>query len=231
MKNKAIVHGVSGDQARASGILRALWPLLIALPLFGCFVGLLLPQFPVDFVASGFIAIAIFLFLSIKKGLHSLDSYFKGAHGEDRVAFLLAALPGGYHVFNDLPCGHFSMDHVVVGESGLFSIETKCWAGKVTLEENEIFLDGKKPSRSPIMQAQASAFSLDSYLSEQMESAPQSQPVLCFASETFDSGLTKSGRVQICNASDLLSFLREDHTHLSTQEIEQIVKVLEQENE
>lgn len=64
-------------------------------------------------------------------------SWWKGAEGEHRVGAELAKLPDGFVVFNDFRfrCGEeewpdWNIDHVVVGPTGVFVIETKNYSRK-----------------------------------------------------------------------------------------------------
>jgi Nuclease-related domain len=58
----------------------------------------------------------------------------RGAHGERRTARLLDRLTrDGYVVFHDLavPGSDANLDHLVIGRSGVFVIDTKQWTGQV----------------------------------------------------------------------------------------------------
>ncbi|MBP5319431.1 MAG: NERD domain-containing protein [Kiritimatiellae bacterium] len=214
------------------GLLRIMWPLFAALFEFGLFLGLTFPRFPPQWVGIGCGVTALVLGFSIRGGARSLSAFFKGAHGEERVGFLLATLPAGCHVFHDLPGGMGNIDHVVVGPQGIYAIETKCWSGKVTVaEDGRLLVDGKDPSRPPILQARRSAQVIGDYLQERMEGAPPCEPIVCFASDTFEPGRQMCGPVTVCNASELLSVLTAKETRLSSNEIERVVQVLEQKDE
>jgi hypothetical protein len=55
----------------------------------------------------------------------------RGIHGEERVAALLAQLePEGYRALHGLDIGRGDADHVLVGPTGVFVIETKEWQGR-----------------------------------------------------------------------------------------------------
>jgi nuclease-like protein len=57
--------------------------------------------------------------------------WFKGLGGEQDVARALAPLLGhGYEVLHDLDLGHGNVDHVVVGPTGIYAIETKASRGR-----------------------------------------------------------------------------------------------------
>lgn len=227
--HKAEIHGVPGERARAAGVVRALWPLLAALFACGLFVGAALPQVTPGVAGIGFFAAAGFLVWAVRDGLRGIDAFFKGARGEESVAVLLAALPRGYHVFHDFDCGGpGAIDHVVVGPNGLFAIETKCWSGRVTYEASGLRVDGAEPSRPPLRQARGSAQALARFLGERLGSVPPCMPVVCFASDTFAPGLLSVDDAVICNAAALQSVLVTHAGHLTTDECERIVKVMEQ---
>ncbi len=59
------------------------------------------------------------------------DRMLSGAVGEERVGLILQGLPEEFHVINDLPLGKGNLDHVVIGPTGVYVIETKNWRGIV----------------------------------------------------------------------------------------------------
>ena len=102
------------------------------------------------------------------------------------------------------------------------------WAGAVTFEAGAILADGEPPSRPPITQARASAHALALLLREKLEQAPACMPVVCFASNTFKPELLTCDDTVICNATALQTLIVTCACHLSSDEIERIVKVMEQ---
>jgi hypothetical protein len=67
----------------------------------------------------------------------------KGAVGECMVADALGALSDEYSVINDVTTPSGNLDHVVVGPTGVFAIETKNWRGTVTADtDGELVLNG-----------------------------------------------------------------------------------------
>lgn len=63
-------------------------------------------------------------------------SWKKGIVGEEIVSEFLNELPGNYFIFNDvmLPDKMGNIDHVVIGPTGIFVIETKNFKGNYTVE-------------------------------------------------------------------------------------------------
>ena len=73
-------------------------------------------------------------------------AYRLGFHGERYVAEELNQLMAdGFHVFHDVPFGNYNMDHVLVGPTGVFVIETKAKRKPVTRGEKkyQVVFDGK----------------------------------------------------------------------------------------
>lgn len=73
-------------------------------------------------------------------------AYRKGAEGEGLTADALSTLPNTFSVFHDLthPSIGGNIDHIVVGPTGVFALETKNWRGMVTLSgSGTITIDGQ----------------------------------------------------------------------------------------
>ena len=93
----------------------------------------------------------------------------KGYVGELIVASCLRRLPQGYHIFNDvhLPGAHGNIDHVVVGPTGVYVIETKSYSGNYIVRGDRWFLDDdlrKEEIRSPSIQSKRNAAILKEFL-------------------------------------------------------------------
>ncbi len=69
----------------------------------------------------------------------------RGALGEIQVGFILSDLPKGFYVINDLTTAFGNLDHVVIGPTGVFVLETKNWRGVIAPDgKGELLLNGKK---------------------------------------------------------------------------------------
>jgi hypothetical protein len=75
----------------------------------------------------------------------------KGAMGERLNGWLLDRLPDGWHVLHDIPIGHggANIDHLVIGLSGVFTINTKNLSGRVWLAPKALLVNGHKTSYLP----------------------------------------------------------------------------------
>ena len=57
----------------------------------------------------------------------------RGAEGEATVGYRLSGLSDDYRVINDLSTPFGNIDHVVVGPTGVFLLDTKNWRGNLRL--------------------------------------------------------------------------------------------------
>ena len=121
-----------------------------------------------------------------------------GFDGERYVGAELHRLPGGYHVFHDFCFDHrpggdatnFNIDHIVVGPTGVFAIETKAVRKRFDKQQpkgirNKVIYDGKALDFSsgvkdsqPVNQARAQAQELATWLNSGLEKPIEVRPVV-----------------------------------------------------
>ena len=230
--DKVIVHGIPGEGARVIGVLKGFIPLLLSIFLFGIFSGLILPIKVGGAVLIGFVIVLMLMLWLAYNSYNGAESYFKGARGEEIVAVWLSALPEGYHVFHDVDVrGSDALDHLVVGPSGVFVIETKFWSGRVTRDGSSLLVDGIQPSRSPCAQVLTEVKAFKAFLSMNMSDMPSVVPVVCFAGNTFEadgeSSYVMQGGVAVCNVNELCDLITKGGVTLSTVGIEKFIKLME----
>jgi hypothetical protein len=80
----------------------------------------------------------------------------KGISGEEAVADALAGLPSSYWVLHGVSTGHGDVDHVVIGPTGVFALETKAWDGKFYRSRGQLYCNGK-PAEHVLRQARGAA--------------------------------------------------------------------------
>jgi hypothetical protein len=232
-KKRAVVHGIPGEGARARGVSTAVLPLLAAVFLFGFLTGIIIPvaaATPMVFALAGIFVLVLWLAYDFFQGV---ASYFKGARGEEIVAVWLAAgLDCGYHIFHDIEKnGVVPIDHLVIGPTGIFVIETKFWSGRVACTDGELKVDGQCPSRSPIAQVKDESFSLTAYLNVKTGVEFVVTPIVCFAGGTYVSAsvscFDQIDGVAICNVDDLTELIHAGKNPVTALDIEQLVKLME----
>lgn len=221
----AKTHGVAGEWARVKGTVAGLWPLFVGIFAAGFAVAILI----VASAAVGamlLILAAAWIGWSIFKGIRHVESYFKGARGEERVAGILKSLPDTYHVFNDFVAGGVHVDHVVAGPAGVFAIETKFWRGEVTIEDGHILIDGQLPSRSPLSQVLREAALVKSALASAGWQGAVT-PVLAFASDTFGAHIAELQGAVVMNSCDMRKSFETDRVIIPPAELDRLVSLME----
>lgn len=120
-------------RARAQSIaVREVWigVAAVAMLLVGMVLGL--PSWML--ILAELAAIAAFLLVAPQVD-RDFGRWLRGAEGEEAVGEILESLTSdGWHVIHDVSFGRGNIDHVVVGPGGVFSIETKSHAGRISLE-------------------------------------------------------------------------------------------------
>ena len=75
----------------------------------------------------------------------------RGAVGEIGVGSILQKFPDNFYVINDLTTPFGNLDHIVVGPTGVFVIDTKNWRGVVSADgKGELLLNGN-PTDKPFI--------------------------------------------------------------------------------
>jgi hypothetical protein len=204
----------------------SLWPLFLSFVLLGAFLASLFLSSHAWLFGTLLLASLISLLVYWKKGLRRVESFFRGARGEESVANILASLPDTYHVFNDFEAGGDRVDHVVAGPGGVFSVETKCWQGKVEIVEGHVLVNGALPSRDPIAQTQREADRVRAAV-RKIGFDVTVVPMVCFASDTFDGGIAQCGPVKILNASAIGGWFASLPDVIPPDELARLVRLIE----
>lgn len=151
----AIIHGKAGEGALKKGLRKqqehnvfVLVFLLFTFTFVGLFIGLGFSRnwWMIIIAFIGMISTAGAIFVLVRKMARNLErqlrearKWYRGAEGECVVAEILETeLPDGYHVFNDVkfPGRTANIDHLVIGPSGVFVLDTKNWRGIVGWAED-----------------------------------------------------------------------------------------------
>ena len=111
-----------------------------------------------------------------------------GRIGEEAVGqFLEETLrPCGATILHDVPGDGFNLDHVVIGPTGVYCIETKTHSkrkrgcGEVTYDGARVTVAGMKPERDPIIQVKAAANFLRELLEKSTRQQFKVQPVVLY---------------------------------------------------
>lgn len=183
---------------------RSVYEILVAL-LLPLGVGLILAQIAVllDGTAQivgllvallALLASLVFVIRRLLQGIERWRNTWLGCFGERIVAENLEPLKAqGFRVFHDVPAGDsgapFNIDHVVVGPSGVFAIETKTrrkGRARAGFAEHQIIYDGRVlaypwgEDRHGLDQAARQAVWLAAWLEQLVGQPVRVQPILTF---------------------------------------------------
>ncbi len=156
----ARVLGKSGRYVsqEATRLLHLMWTLcIICMAVVGTILGFILrasvPWFTVRPLNGVLFSVVLLLVLWLAgswtfRRVDELETergkWRQGARGEEVVGAILSRLPDGYRVINDFPTGSGNLDHIVIGPTGVFVLETKSWRGVIGAnEEGELTQNGK----------------------------------------------------------------------------------------
>ncbi len=148
-----------------------------------------------------------------------------GAKGESETAMLLAGLPSTFTVFNDIAFGGYNVDHVVVGSSGVWVIETKSHRGVVTESADGVRVDGQPMYRDPRRQARGCAAEIAKVICKVTGVRHWVEAIVCFPRATV---LTNGSPAATCVLSrqQLLARLRWGAGRLSPEQSRRICDAL-----
>ena len=220
----AKIHGIPGEWARVKGTVAGLWPLFLGVFAAGC-ASVLIAIFPL-IGATALVCALLWIIWSLMAGLRRVESFYKGARGEEKVSGILENLPDSYHVFNDFTVGRNHIDHVVAGPGGVFAIETKFWNGKVTVEDGHVLVDGQLPDRSPLNQAIREATIVRNALVAAGWNGLVT-PVVAFASDSFDAHRANLRGTIVINSNELRSSFDTDRVVIPPAELDRLVSLME----
>lgn len=177
----------------------------------------------------GAIAIALWKlrrFVSMARSLHL------GAQGERAVADVLNDLAGsGYRAVHDLQFDNFNVDHVLVGPSGIYVIETKT-RSKANVRRNTVRFDGARVQFNDgpwtddhVRQTKRQAQAIEELLRRYMAKASNVRPVLLYPGWWVE-GPDQKAAIWVTNHDRFAGFVRKERNRLTNVEVRQIFESL-----
>ena len=147
--------------------------------------------------------------------------------GEKAVGQYLSDLrEKGYRVFHDIVGKGFNVDHVVICEKGIFTIETKTYSksssGKsvIHFDGETITVNGKLAKRDAVEQAQAQAYWISEVLKESTGKAFPVKPVIVFPGWFVESAKGKNPTdLWVLNPKALPSFLSNEPLRIQPEDV------------
>lgn len=138
-----------------------------------------------------------------------------GLQGELAVAEELNRLMlNGYHVYHDFPSEKFNIDHIVVGKSGVFAVETKTRSKRKTgrgQQDAEVTYDGKRLQfpggyeENAISQTRSQALWFEKWLSYAVGDKITVEPILTLPGWYVKR--IKPNGIPVLNAKEIYGFI------------------------
>ena len=149
----------------------------------------------------------------------------RGIEGEERVGSLLDALqPEGFMVIHDLEIGHGNADHVLVGPTGVFVIETKDWGGRFYRRRGRLMFN-QRAADDVVGQVTVAALAVRSRL----EGAGMDvwvRAVIASTRATVSGSPLNLGHVSAVEADDLPAFVREREETMTSGAVQKAVAAI-----
>jgi hypothetical protein len=154
-----------------------------------------------------------------------------GERGERRVGEILDQVRAkGFFVYHDLPGNGFNVDHVVVGPTGIYAIETKVRNGSGIIDyqsDNELLLGGRISDRPALRQARGSAYAVHLQLKEHLREHYWVKPLLIFLGDWRVRRAAGDFTVDVITEDQLETYFDRAQPELTSKEIAHICSHLE----
>lgn len=160
-------------------------------------------------------------------------SFFIGAHGEELIIDYLSQLSNEYHILNDVNL-HFKpaiywkekknyiissqIDHIVIGPTGVFLVETKNWkSSDIDLKSDEL-----------IFQVRRSSYALWKYLINyyQRDTMPKIWNVIV-STHGFNSNQKLDKYIDVITPNQLARYITRRETTISPDGIKKLIEILQ----
>ena len=109
--------------------------------------------------------------------------FYRGWGGELEIKKELEKLPEDFSVFQDITIGQGkgNIDFVVVGPTGIFTVEVKSHRGFVDFDGYKLVINGRIGEKDFLRQAKGQSFALKEYLQPKIGQNIYVKPVLAFS--------------------------------------------------
>ncbi len=132
--------------------------------------------------------------------------------------------PNGCQILHDIPFDSFNIDHIVIGPSGVYAIETKTCSkpakGKasVVYDGQSVTVNGFKPERDPIVQAKAEAHSLHELLERTTGKRFDVRPVVLYPG-WYVENMPANSEVWVLNEKAFPTFVANGKKNLPPEDV------------
>jgi len=204
----------------------------------GFWLGLSLNKHSYVWTAISIFIIALIFVLTIRltdKVSDNLEreriNFRKGATGEALVGYILEGFPDDYTVIHGLkPKRHYGdIDHMVVGPTGVYAVDTKNWKGIVTADgQGELLLNGRPTKKPAIGDLTRTIMVIKKKIKVLSAFDPYVRGILAFPSARVEAKWGTTGSVHCMGDDQLYKYIVENKKggKLTKKDIESISQAL-----
>lgn len=179
------------------------------------------------------ILIAVFSFYKGRKLYGKIQNLKQGRDGERYVGQSLASLEKrGYRVLHDINTGKGNIDHVIICERGVFTVETKTYSmsisgeSSVTVNDERIKIDGYD-DEDIAKQAKGEAKWLSDLFQKNLKKRIFVFPVVVFPGWTIRYPSRISEKFLVCNENSLSKRIESKPKKIPKEDVRQLIAFLE----
>jgi hypothetical protein len=182
------------------------------------------PPQPKLFTVSALL-VCFFAWIKVRQIRRRVRILRQAEEGEKAVGQYLEPLrEKGYKVLHDIVAGSFNLDHVLIGPSGVYVIETKTISkpngreGVVEYDGEKVTVAGFSPDRDPIIQAKAESQWLEDFIKESTGKSFRVRSVVLYPG-WFVNKQPKGSEVWVLNPKALPAFLENERSTMSPEDV------------
>jgi hypothetical protein len=158
----------------------------------------------------------------------SISAWATGAEGEGRTGRFLEPLRAeGFHILHDrrIPGSRANIDHIVIGPPGIFVVETKSFAGSVSIRGSDVFVAGRRKT-GMIEEVRREALAVQIALADEIEiHGYRITPIICVHRASLPWFGSELGGVRLVSGKGLVKRLRKADAILSSDEVNQLARL------
>lgn len=212
--------------------IRRQWPFAIGITLVVIVVIYLIAQswvpHPWPALAAALVALAL---LSAFVESPKMDAWRTGAEGERKTGHHLDGLrEAGFVVLHDrkVPGYGDNLDHVVIGPSGVWAVQTKNVAGKIEIAGDSLRIRGYRQDRM-VDQVYREAAAIQVALGTSLAGVGVTvTPVLCIHRGELPFSNKRVRGVRLASGRQLVRLLKAGDIHLTSEQIQTIARAADQ---
>jgi hypothetical protein len=176
-----------------------------------------------------FIGVAVLSMKWMNKKVKALETerlnFRKGATGEAIVGFVLDNFPDDFRVVHDLTTPYGNIDHVVIGPTGAYVIDTKNWRGIVASDgKGELLVNGKPTPKPEVKNLTRRIMGIKEKVKVLSSLDPYVQGIFAFPAAYIEAKWGTTGYVHCVRDEQLYEYIveKEKGKKLSKKEIESL---------